>query len=297
MAIVLIVHRDPRARRKLTRLLSRAGHDAITADPRDSVVRAREYCPQVALIDAGLEDVSSADVLRWLRQASPNTAVAMLDSLPSVRSAVEAMQLGAADYLDQSQDLAALPATVARLASFGSMMPIGSPGLAVDATSANGGSPVPHAITRWVRVVLPVIDSPSDLKTIAVWARWVAASSGAIRNWCRTAGLSAKRSLSLARMLRVVTCDPGGTHGPENLLDFVDTRSLASFLKLGSATARPYSLPLGVDEFLSLQQWITDPIALRELIAALRLKEAGNAAKAELPGEAPCRVLSQSNTT
>ena len=67
---------------------------------------------------------------------------------------------------------------------------------------------VPHAIRRWVGIVVPVIDSPRDPKTVADWACWVGVSRGALRGWCRTAGLQAGRSLSLARMLRVVVRYP-----------------------------------------------------------------------------------------
>ena len=130
---------------------------------------------------------------------------------------------------------------------------------------------VPHAIRRWVGIVIPVIDSPEDPRTIADWASWVGASRGALRGWCRTAGLHAKRSLSLARMLRVVVRYPEGS--PENLLDFADTRSLQNFLRLGHSEEPPCLLPLGAQELLDRQRWITDPLALRELAAALSTRD------------------------
>ncbi len=94
-------------------------------------------------------------------------------------------------------------------------------------SSGNVDTAVPHAVRRWVGIVVPVIDSPSDPKTIADWAAWVGASRGALRGWCRTAGLRTGRSLSLARMLRVVVRYPD--ESPENLLDFADKRSIDSF--------------------------------------------------------------------
>ena len=130
---------------------------------------------------------------------------------------------------------------------------------------------VPHAVRRWVGIVVPVIDSPKDPKTIAAWANWVGVSRGALRGWCRTAGFRAGRSLSLARMLRVAVRYPEGS--PENLLDFADTRSLENFLKLGRADGPPCDLPLGRDDLLVRQRWITDPLALRELGAALRARD------------------------
>ena len=131
---------------------------------------------------------------------------------------------------------------------------------------------VPHAVRRWVGIVVPVIDSPKDPKTIADWASWVGVSQGALRGWCRTAGLRARRSLALARMLRVVVRYPD--ESPENLLDFADKRSIDNFLKLGRSGGPPCDLPIGRDELLVRQRWITDPLALRELGAALSARDA-----------------------
>lgn len=130
---------------------------------------------------------------------------------------------------------------------------------------------MPHAVRRWVGIVVPIIDSPKDPRTIADWASWVGASRGALRSWCRTASLQAKRSLSLARMLRVVVRYPEAS--PENLLDFADARSLENFLRLGCSDGPPCHLPLTPDELLDRQQWITDSLALRELDAALRARD------------------------
>lgn len=138
--------------------------------------------------------------------------------------------------------------------------------------SGSVATAVPHAVRRWVGIVLPVIDSPRDPRTIGDWASWVGVSQGALRGWCRTAGLRAGRSLSLARMLRVVVRYPD--EGPENLLDFADKRSIDNSLRLGRSDGPPCGLPLGRDELLVRQRWITDSRALRELAAALRARDA-----------------------
>lgn len=139
------------------------------------------------------------------------------------------------------------------------------------ASSDNLAAAVPHAVRRWVRVVIPVIDSPKDPKTVADWASWLGVSRGALRGWCQTAGLRAGRSLSLARMLRVVVRYPD--ERPENLLDFADKRSIDSFLRLGRSDGPPCELPLDRHELLARQRWITDPLALRELAVALRARD------------------------
>ena len=79
-----------------------------------------------------------------------------------------------------------------------------------------------HAAARWARVVVPVLDAPEDPRTIKAWSRLLYVSPGALRNWCRTAGITPRRSLVFARLLRAVFLSDGGRHKPENLLDVVD---------------------------------------------------------------------------
>ncbi len=91
------------------------------------------------------------------------------------------------------------------------------------------------------------------------------------------ARLPAKRSLSLARMLRVVLLYRDGDGGAENLLDCADTRTLDNFLRLGRSGGPLCRLPLGTDELLARQEWITNPLALRELGAALQARTSTDA--------------------
>ena len=267
MARVMLVVGDTVVRQRFARLLERAGHEIIVARAHESQSLSRARQPEVAILDAGLDDLRRKDVLLGVKKAIPSTAIVVVDEHPTVRAGVEAIQAGASEYLEHSGAALSLSAVVTRLSASG------QPARLHPADPASNGSvevsPIPHAVERWVSVVVPVLDSPRDLNTIALWASWVAVSPGAIRNWCRTAGLPAKRSLSLARILRVVVRDPTGAESAENMLDIVDLRSLSTFMKLGSPTARPHQLPLGVDEVLSLQRWVTDPMALRELKAAL----------------------------
>jgi len=72
-------------------------------------------------------------------------------------------------------------------------------------------------------------------------------------------------------MLRVTMRYP--EESPENLLDFADKRSIDSFLRLGRSGGPPCDLPLSRDELLVRQRWITNPLALRELGAALRARD------------------------
>lgn len=126
-----------------------------------------------------------------------------------------------------------------------------------------------HAASRWAAAVVRLVTSPTDPRTVADWSRWIAASPGAIRNWCRTAGISSRRSLVFARLLRAVTVGAGGRHKPENLLDVVDKRTLIAMLDLAGLSAdQPF--PFTIEEFLDRQILVRDRDAVLAVLSALR---------------------------
>jgi hypothetical protein len=108
-----------------------------------------------------------------------------------------------------------------------------------------------HADARWARVVVPIIDSPGDVPKMAAWSRCVAVSVGALRNWCRTAGIGARQSLVFGRLLRVVAIlEEEGERPIGNLLDVVDTRTISGLVRLAGLT---HGVPKTVEEFLEQQ--------------------------------------------
>jgi hypothetical protein len=128
-----------------------------------------------------------------------------------------------------------------------------------------------HAAARWARAVVQALDAPRDPKTIAAWGRVAGAAPGTLKNWCRTAGFSPRLSLAFARVLRAILWRQKCGRRPEDLLDVVDRRTLAGLLKLGVAhDIAPTRLPDTVDEFFLRQQWIVDPVALREVEVELQ---------------------------
>lgn len=129
-------------------------------------------------------------------------------------------------------------------------------------------SPEAHAAVRLAKAVVPIVHAPRDPRTIAGWGRQIAASQGAIRTWCYTAGVSPRRSLLFARMLRVVYCRQSAHHRPENLLDVVDRRTVAGLLRT-AGFAGEHDLPTDLRVFLSRQTLISDPVALAEIGRAL----------------------------
>jgi hypothetical protein len=128
--------------------------------------------------------------------------------------------------------------------------------------------PVAHAAARWARVVLPILDSATDPRTVADWSRLAYASPGALRTWCRTAGVSPRRSLVFGRLLRVVILADGGKRKPEHLLDVGDRRTFDGLLRLAGLQPRQ-EFPADIETFLQRQCLVRDPEALDEIARAV----------------------------
>jgi signal transduction histidine kinase len=77
-----------------------------------SMVRETEY--DLVLTDLRLEDGDGLDVLRAVRERSPETVTIMLTGYASLESAVQALRAGAYDYLIKPSEVEELRATVAR---------------------------------------------------------------------------------------------------------------------------------------------------------------------------------------
>ena len=83
------------------------------ADGKTALSLIDQFDFDVALVDLRLTDMDGLDIVRHLRQASPDTSVIILTAYASLDSAVEALRQGAHDYLTKPFDTAELLASVA----------------------------------------------------------------------------------------------------------------------------------------------------------------------------------------
>ncbi|HBL29266.1 MAG TPA: transcriptional regulator [Acidobacteria bacterium] len=99
---ILIVEDRDSLRRMLERALSQEGYTVVAAaDAREGIGRAGEGSWDVVLTDLKLPDGSGIDVLAASRRAAPHTPVVVLTGFGTVSTAVEAMKLGAFDFLEK----------------------------------------------------------------------------------------------------------------------------------------------------------------------------------------------------
>jgi len=115
MKTILIVEDEPAARYGLRRALE-AKYRVAEAE---SAQAAREALtteqPDLVLLDVVLPGQSGLEFLRWMRGEGNETPVLMVSALDTAKTAVEALQLGAADYLVKGFELEELRTRVANL--------------------------------------------------------------------------------------------------------------------------------------------------------------------------------------
>jgi len=115
MKTILIVDDEPAARYGLRRALE-AKYRIAEADSAETArVALNAEAPDLMLLDVVLPGQSGLDFLRWMREQGSELPVLMVSALDTAKTAVEALQLGAADYLVKGFELEELRQRVANL--------------------------------------------------------------------------------------------------------------------------------------------------------------------------------------
>jgi hypothetical protein len=117
-----------------------------------------------------------------------------------------------------------------------------------------------YASRRWARLIQAIAGSVEDVRTLDQWSQIAGVSVGAIRTWCRAAGVSARRSLALGRLLRVVMRSGGRPWRPYEMLDIVDSRTMQRLLARGGlpSTATNAASSPSVEAFLAHQTFVRE---------------------------------------
>jgi len=117
---VLVIDDDATIRETLTEYFQSVGFSARSAATASDGRRlAAEDAPDVVLLDLKLPDADGVVTLDALRADDPDVGIILLTGHADVRTAVRAMQHGAADVLEKPVDLDLLLASVRRAAERG----------------------------------------------------------------------------------------------------------------------------------------------------------------------------------
>ena len=99
-ATVLVIDDDPGIREYLESLAARRGYGVQTAvDGETALAELDRTRPDLITLDAVLPGIDGLETLRRLKERLPNVPVVMLSGHGQARTIVEAMRLGASDFL------------------------------------------------------------------------------------------------------------------------------------------------------------------------------------------------------
>ncbi len=100
MAAILVVDDEASMREFLEILLTKQGHRVHTAaEVKDALARVAEGGVDLVITDLRLGAESGIDVLRRVKEVSPATEVVMVTAFATTENAIQAMKLGAHDYV------------------------------------------------------------------------------------------------------------------------------------------------------------------------------------------------------
>ena len=112
-ATILVVDDETSIREMLSIVLSREGHRVLLADAGKAAIELLRREPVDILVsDIRMPDMNGVDLLREAKRIDPHVIGIMITAYASTESAVEALRLGAHDYLSKPFDVDELKAKV-----------------------------------------------------------------------------------------------------------------------------------------------------------------------------------------
>jgi DNA-binding NtrC family response regulator len=104
-ARILIADDERNIRKNLAMVLESAGYQVDEArDGEEALTLCRDTHPDIAFVDLHMPKMEGLDVLAHFRTLSPKTAVVIITAYGSAANAVEAMKLGAVDFIEKPFD-------------------------------------------------------------------------------------------------------------------------------------------------------------------------------------------------
>ncbi|MGE5173412.1 MAG: sigma-54-dependent transcriptional regulator [Betaproteobacteria bacterium] len=100
MSKILVVDDEQSMRDFLAIMFTKEGHDVVTAENGTNALKAvQAEIFDLVLSDVKMPGVDGISVLKTVKEISPETVVVMITAFATAETAVEAMKLGASDYI------------------------------------------------------------------------------------------------------------------------------------------------------------------------------------------------------
>lgn len=110
---LLIVEDDEIFANTLKRRLEKHGYDCLHVDNNnDALLACHRHMPDYILLDMKLAQETTLNIITPLRKSRPKSRIILLTGFASIATAVEAIKLGADDYLAKPVDTQTLLATL-----------------------------------------------------------------------------------------------------------------------------------------------------------------------------------------
>ena len=108
-AALLAIDDEPDVLAIVVQFAQRYGFTVVTrTDARAALAELRGLKPDAVLVDLMMPDINGLDVLRAIRDIHPTCQIILMTGQPSVDTAIEAVKLGALDYISKPFDLTRL---------------------------------------------------------------------------------------------------------------------------------------------------------------------------------------------
>ena len=114
---VLIVDDEVGTRESLRMLLKNDYEVFLAKNAEEAFLQIKEHAPDIVLLDIILPDLDGLKVLGKIKQKEPDVIIIMITATRTVKTAVEAMKLGAYDYVTKPFDTEELSLLIRRALS------------------------------------------------------------------------------------------------------------------------------------------------------------------------------------
>jgi putative PEP-CTERM system response regulator len=114
---VLIVDDEVGTRESIKMILKNDYEVFLAKDAEEAFVQIKGHSPDVILLDIILPDIDGLKVLEKIKENDPEVVVIMITATKTVKTAVEAMKLGAYDYVTKPFDVDELRLIISRALS------------------------------------------------------------------------------------------------------------------------------------------------------------------------------------
>jgi two-component system, NtrC family, response regulator HydG len=102
MATVLVVDDKDMMRDSLSLALARGGHKAVTTgDPAEAPALVRQHRPACVITDLKMPKMDGIELLQKIRAEQPDVPVVLMTAFATISTAVQAMRMGAFDYVQK----------------------------------------------------------------------------------------------------------------------------------------------------------------------------------------------------